>query len=346
MLRRSEQQLINKVLRLWPVGLILVCATSFGLNILLRRAFPEPEVLVQPTTPVLYRPVERGKTLQELWSRTNVFADFGSLAAARGKVFLVGSLVPPEAKNFKGFFILALDGANGEVLWQAEKGHSIDTLYATSSALYVGAGGTGRAMAYALDTGQILWSVPLPGARSFYRLRVVDNLMYIVAYNGSFLLRADTGEVIHKPTKNLTTTTLQELEPQLRAFTSPDSVSLDYFRELVNGAIILMPNGVVKDRQTGTKLWHLWETQPDVVSNLAATKTTLYLFTQEGQLVGRDVRSGELVTWVQFELETWSTSDPSSGRYVAVDEEAGLLYVYLGNSQQLFAFKIIDYADH
>jgi glucose dehydrogenase len=87
----------------------------------------------------------------------------------------------------------------------------------------------------------------------------------------------------------------------------------------------------------------LWETEKNVISNVAATKSTAYFLTLDGRLVGLDARSGEIVTTVEFEPAPFILNGPNAnagGYFVAVDEDAKMLYVQLGDSYQLFAFRI------
>jgi len=95
-------------------------------------------------------------------------------------------------------------------------------------------------------------------------------------------------------------------------------------------------------------LWNKHNTSSSSVSNIDTTEATAYALTSDGQLVGYDLRTGEVVTSVQFDPRSFPSNDPE--RYaipysVAVDKNLGLIYTYLGDSKQLFAFKIVDYPE-
>jgi hypothetical protein len=80
---------------------------------------------------------------------------------------------------------------------------------------------------------------------------------------------------------------------------------------------------------------------------VAATETTLYLITKDRKLLGLDTRSGQIISSIQFKVIPSTLNNvrySTGGYYVAVDQDAGLVYAYLGDSQQLFAFKIVDYS--
>jgi len=172
------------------------------------------------------------------------------------------------------------------------------------------------------------------------------SLIYATAENTSYLIRADTGEIIES---QLTPDALRKLEPRLSTFTSPASISPDYFEmKVLSEDTVLMPNGSVRDRQIGDVLWNKHNTSSSSVSNIDTTETTAYALTSDGQLVGYDLRTGEVVTLVQFDPRSFPSNDPE--RYaisysVAVDKNLGLIYAYLGDSKQLFAFKIVDYPE-
>ena len=69
--------------------------------------------------------------------------------------------------------------------------------------------------------------------------------------------------------------------------------------------------------------------------------------TEEDKVLGANLHSGEIIASAQFERIEPDNYTPSSqgsanSCYVATDENDNLLYVFLGDSAQLFAFRAVE----
>ncbi len=308
---------------------------------------------------------DTNERLKELWSRPNVFVLNDStgflIAAAQGNVFVIGSLDENKTGG-----IMAFAGSNGEVLWRGVFGQGA-AINAASSSLYVSMLSTTKDVrAYDVQTGQILWEASPKGIRNVLRLYVFDEIVHVNGSNETFFsLQANTGEELWKSEYQYgndiyirtdeiifrrSGTSLQAIDTQSEKLIWEADVEQIFsqgpFFTDETVFIRTVPDGSGRvyaiDRHSGEILWH---TEKNVASNnVAATNTIVYLLTEQGQLLGLDARSGELITSVEFQPNPFLLRDSIGhlGYYVAVDEEAGLLYAVLGDSRQLFAFKIVE----
>ena len=168
-----------------------------------------------------------------------------------------------------------------------------------------------------------------PSHRSITHLQTVNGLVYVkTVSSGRFLLQADTGEKIGN------WISVQGFNDEYflddRTFTV-DTEFGNYF-------------GMVyaTDRQTRDVLW-----KTNASSNPTATTSVVYFVTSmpsELRLLGVEPRSGKIVNTVTFEPSTQTNFVGTN--QVTIDKDWGILYVFLGASRQLFAFKIVDYPIH
>ena len=227
--------------------------------------------------------------------------------------------------------VVALDAKDGEIaLWRTDSPGLTgpNVIYTTSSTLYVGGSGNGKVAAYDLRTGEKLWSKSYPFQRTVTNLQVVDDLVYVKAVSDfRALLQADTGQ-------------------DIKAWHSVPGFNMAYFQNMTLTIDTEFNNGPgqvsAKDRQTGRTLW-----ETEAFSNAIVTETAVYLILgpDELKLVGIEPRSGEIINSVTFEPHT---SPDYLNLYdvphrLALDKELSILYVFLRDSRQVFAFKILGY---
>jgi hypothetical protein len=177
-------------------------------------------------------------------------------------------------------------------------------------------------------------------------LLVVDNFIYAHS-QAAHLLQADTGNLIANLPGYPSKTTLDEwnIDAPPEYFNRFDDLTLTQDTKFVRGVAEFRGEGVrAIDLESEANLWELGN---GIISNVAATETTLYLITKDRKLLGLDTRSGQIISSIQFKVIPSTLNNvrySTGGYYVAVDQDAGLVYAYLGDSQQLFAFKIVDYS--
>lgn len=94
------------------------------------------------------------------------------------------------------------------------------------------------------------------------------------------------------------------------------------------------------DRATGETLW---KTGGNVISNITYSpdQHQIYYLAKEGKLLSADVYTGIETVLVEFTSTPFITisEDPVGSYGVAFDDTTNMLYVILGDSRQLFAFK-------
>jgi outer membrane protein assembly factor BamB len=289
---------------------------------------------------VRYDITKNDEGLEFLWSKENLFADYGAMSAAKEKVFIFGNIDQPT-----NLVLLAFNSKDGTLLWRTSPPYynTLTSLKAMPSALYVGSNGNGHITAYNLDDGQTLWSTSMPGARYSIVLEIVDNIIYVVSSSGYHLIQADNGEVIETFSKPLSSEDVQKMLKL--ASTTAQQINPEYFSKDIftrDKKLVLSDSGILQvfDRQTGKLLWE----KAGVIGDIAVTESTVYLLSLEYKLLGLDLKNGNVINEVQFSQTAPAITDSQYGfimrYYVAVDENANLLYAFLGNGGQLFAFKI------
>ena len=313
--------------------IILIIVVSVGSSILLVSLVPDITditksiVFEEPDVSIVHK-VADGGNFEELWSRPDVFGSQDSpppvITAAGGTVFVLGNTSSKKQDK-----IIAIDALNGgDVLWSDNGPGDVGpaSIYATSSALYVGSGGTTFLTAYSLRSGEKFWTKFLLGARGVDSIYAAGDVIYVRTSDAYYFLQTDTGEV------------LEQSIFSWQALPSATNIKPDYFmtgRAFTKNTIIEFDpefSDLIKvvDFQTGNELWRMGK----VVSNVATTETTAYLLTVEGKVLGLNLSNGEVIDSIQFD-------SPSYGQ-IAVDRDEKLLYVLLEDSKQLFAFKIVD----
>ena len=315
------------------------------------RMISHPDPVIEPAEPVVYKISELDKQLEVIQFPSGVFeaTEGDHLAAAQGKIFFQATVSTAEVRKSA---IVAVDAISGNILWQIEAPgqDTVDTLYPSSSTFYIITHGLASVLAYDMKTGQALWSTKLPWSpRYIATFAVVDNLIYVGTPDDLYFMRADTGEITHTFKKAPTEETLMALEPELRQFTSPESINIDYIKAytVINKDIMLMPNGYIEHRRTGDVLWDMDDILLPNVLTHKITEDRVYTLTEEGELLAYDVQTGKIIGTL-FRLEPSPLPSKDGARYsifyyIAVDEEEGLLYVYIENSSQVFAVKIVNY---
>lgn len=286
---------------------------------------------LQEPDPKVSRTISKSDAgLELLWPQSGIRTTKNShisVAAANGVLFYIASMEQSAYQE-----VIALDAQDGETVFWRSPGPgttNLSVLSATSSAVYMG--GNGKVAAYALRTGEELWSKSFPFQRTVTNLQVVDDLVYVKAVS-SFraLLQAHSGQEM---------TEWEAVPGFSREYFENKTLTLD--TEFDNGPGTIY----AKDRQTGHTLW-----QANTLSNAVITESTVYLivaYSNKLNLQGVRPRSGEVTISVTFEPLT-SADYLKLYDYphrLALDKELGILYAFLRDSRQLFAFKIANYSD-
>jgi outer membrane protein assembly factor BamB len=296
-----------------------------------------------PEEAVSYRIENINGPLKLLWSRSGLFVRHfwssypSAMAASQGKVFVEGMLGQTEGYAE----MLAFQGQDGSLAWRSNEFIPDARLVATSETLYAGENGYATIISYDLKTGKVLWSRRMPGGRSIQQLNVIDNIVYVVSSAGIHFLKADTGEILKTFTNSPSTKTIQDAMAQLVS-PQPVQIKSEYFE----GAAFIpydlrFKDGWAIDAKTGEQLWNV---AGGTLSNIVISTSAVYVLNFDRELLILNPESGAVLASVRFEPDkkTVNTNNGfAQSFYVAVDEPTGMIYVFLGDGTQLFAFKIV-----
>ncbi len=250
------------------------------------------------------------------------------VVAVDDKVFFLGSTESTE----RGMLV-ALQGNDGKTIWQ--KTGSFREISADSEALYVG--GQSWIFSFMLASGETIWSTKLPGFH--------NNVMYLYAVDDVLYTQGSTsGEHL----KNVKTGEIFDISQSFRSF--PSGILEAYIPTITKDKIFY---GSGKDAFSSASAWQrqpyydlLWKTEEEnVISNVAVSDKVAYFLTYNDDLLMLNVNTGERLGKIHFEpsINFFENQGASQGEgyYVAVDGESNLLYVILGDSNQMFAFQIL-----
>jgi outer membrane protein assembly factor BamB len=97
----------------------------------------------------------------------------------------------------------------------------------------------------------------------------------------------------------------------------------------------------VLDRQTGSILWKT--ERGSILSNATVSNDIVYYLSVDGQLDAADINTGQILGTIDFTPEIIIPNGVY--RYHSVAADNGHVVVYLGDSQQLFAFNFLPLSD-
>jgi outer membrane protein assembly factor BamB len=223
----------------------------------------------------------------------------------------------------------------------------------------------GGIAAYEINTGEIRWTRKISGTREIRSLVSGDNLISIDGGGFShwfYLINSKTSEIIAKQDK----LELGLPSPPANFAYWYHHVALNIFQlahqfdvetmalwaerfDNVFQPPIHSDGALFVRRDVGTSLGNIaalngetgdliWETEKNVVSNVAVDGAAAFFVTSQAELVALDVETGQKIGSVQFSNgETQLGED--RGYFVAAS--GGNVFVYLGDGRQLFAFRFL-----
>ena len=300
--------------------------------------------------------LEKIQNAKLIWSTKDVYVIWNkfdaTLSARDGEVCFLG-----DSSLHQDKLLFCLDGQTGELLWKTESGiHS--ALEVTSDGVFVTYNSPAEAKKYDRETGIVEWSRSLGGSGSYY-FYVVDNRLQI-STNPSKIIVLDFDGNLIKEFNSGTTTYLSvhdETFIRLNGLVSMDTNTSEVkweFRDMDNlfdfmpyfsEDKIFVRTGLqlgsvyALDRKSGVLLW---ETS-GIISNVVHSSShhSIYALRKDGKLVAFDDKTGneQIVasfTSVPFIL---AGNEKVGGYQIAYDEDNAMLFLSLGDSGQLFAFK-------
>lgn len=273
-------------------------------------------------------------SVSALWIRNNIYINPDKqtkLITAGGKLLLIGSDMSNNSSR-----LIALDEITGNNVWQYGDTNE-NTLAASPSIVFVGE--VGNVIALDSDTGRIIWSSQLPFTRSVTKLLTMDSTLYVdTVSKNHFLLEMETGKIIQSisyATDNVPIWSDHRMNLEL--------VGNNMYFQKRSG----LPNGEVEiiaiDKLSGTQYW---SAIVPVASSIVANSLGVFVLTLDGRLLRLDPISGIEKELIQFEpapLQRYYSERGTTreyGYHVAVDTDNQLVFVYLGDSAQLFAYRL------
>jgi outer membrane protein assembly factor BamB len=278
-------------------------------------------------------------SVSPIWTRQNVYIenyDQPQMIAVGGKLVLIGS----ETENGLSS-LLAFDGASGTTIWKYGN-NSANVVTTSSSVLFVGE--VGNVIAINPTDGRIIWSTNLP-ARSVTKVLVRGTTLHADTVSGNhFFLDPVTGKSIQSIDYTIDDAPNENV-PQL----SNHRMNLDYignislFQKQINWPSVKEVEIIATDETSGIQLWS--STLP-LIGRAAPSPLGVFALQTDGKLLHLNTISGMSSNIVQFDPTLTKQYQYQDGAYqnygyfVTVDNESQMLYVYLGDSRQLFAFKL------
>ena len=285
------------------------------------------------------KPITEHKTsAPELWSLSNIFINQDNvvkLIATTGKVIFIGSNEQDRYPH-----VIALDEANGSEVWEYGDRNPV-ALAAANKNIYVGE--VGSVTALNSESGNVLWSTPLPFSKSVTKLVIQDGVIYVDAVGADYyLLGIETGAVlqtINYTVNNNLNSNLPIWSDHLMNLVLSENTM--YFQKQTG----LYPNGDVVEITAMDKLKNkIWSASVPAISRMSVSSSGVYILTLDGVLMRlnlSDSLSNDLVKFTPPPSLSGTLENGDVvgyGYYVTVDEQ--MLYVYLGDSAQLFAYRL------
>ena len=290
-----------------------------------------------PRAPVI---TSHNSSVASLWVRTDYFidsSDHTQMIALGNKLFIIGSASDKELPR-----LIALDMYSGNIIWQYGDAN-VNVLAISETILFVGQ--VGQVVALNPNNGTGVWSTSLPFTRSVTKLLVRDNMLYVDTVSGKhFVLDAETGKILQQIVYTIDNTP----NPDIPIW-SDQNMNLEFVGNIMyfqkqtgypdyRGEIIAI------DEFNRDQIWK--SDSLSVITRIAASPLGIFVIDLEGRLLRFDLTEGTKDEVIQFTPPPNPRYYPENeaawvyGYYVAIDAENQLLFVYLGDSAQLFAFRI------
>jgi outer membrane protein assembly factor BamB len=254
-------------------------------------------------------------SLQELWRRNEIFIgedQQSNLVAGDGKVFILGS---DERKTVSK--IMAFDAVTGALLWSTREYIGTALIFREGHLLV---GGIGEVISFNPADGSRIWTKKLPLGRSVLRLYFIDEVVYADMGTRYFIMSPQTGEILREVHGS-------DFEDEPPFWLNPP-----------NGWETFLGGRISLHRATG---WVHWDAEENLISKAAFNQSKLFALTEDGQLLQIDLTTDITTRLVLFKPTPFMLQNERGNilnYYVSGD--ANYLFAYLGDSGQLFAFKL------
>lgn len=189
-----------------------------------------------------------------------------------------------------------------------------------------------RASVIAFDerSGQLLWSVGYPG----YSMAIADSKVIVGGETRILALDIQNGNTIWNTYVNAKVIEIMPQDEYL--YVRGSSGGRNYLVNATNG-------DVVDTIEQGNRIGDypsLPGIQGDIISNVAITQSFVYGLSKDGNLLRLSPETGQQETLTAFTGAPFVEYEFDFSYYVAVDPKTNILFVYLGDSAQLYAFQL------
>jgi len=295
--------------------------------------------------------------VNEIWSLDNIYTIQDSynpmLAAANGNLCFLGGTNKAETNQ-----LVCINDQGGDLLWETDS-NSHTAIHATPNDILVAySGGLPRVVKYS-HSGDLMWSRELSGSGIMYLSVVGDQVQVLVIPERFIILDLQSGETVEEIVgskvyfhSNLETVVeqngLQSVDPVSGntkwASTINDEILLAPI--FLDDVIILRTGRIIGkviciDRKTGRSLWI---SRDNIIGNLSYSPADerVYTLSRDGELLSFDKNNGNGKILTQFTAGPFILNGEQDvgGYELAIDESNNILFILLGDSRQLFAFKV------
>jgi hypothetical protein len=302
----TQNRLYKLVTRGLLLSIVLIGITRFVFSFLVPESH-WPMLSTSHKVELIYPGVS------ELWMRTDFFTAWNiqpTLISVEDKVFFLGS----DSQD-KKTSIMALDTATGEKIWSFDYPEG-QAILLSSSVLFVG--GVGEVLALNPDTGVKIWNTELPLSQSVRLMYPFDNQLYVDAVGGRYhVLDFQTGMIIETVDYGNADNT-----PHWRDFLLESTTEIESVDNILNRL----------DEQR-------------ISENIAKIGANFYVLTQTGTLYQIDPlteNKKSIASFVPGSLQKLNNDGNRYSYYVSANNNDNLLFIYLGDSGQLFALQLPD----
>lgn len=286
-----------------------------------------------PRAPVI---TSHNSSVASLWVRTDYFidsSDHTQMIALGNKLFIIGSASDKELPR-----LIALDVYTGDIIWQYGDAN-MNVLAMSETILFVGQ--VGQVVALNPDNGTDVWSTSLPLTRIVTKLLVRDNMLYVDTVSGNhFVLDAETGKILNK----IVYTVDNAPNPDIPIW-SDQNMDLEFVGNIMYfqkqaGYLDYRGEIIALDEFSRNQIWSSGPLS--AVTRISASSLGIFVLDLDGKLLRFNPTNGAEDQLIQFVPAPVLRHEDGwvYGYHVAVNSDNQLLFVYLGDSTQLFAFQI------
>lgn len=292
--------------------------------------------------------------IELIWKLDDIYTMQGdfepAIGAADDLVCILGdSSFPPKS------VVSCIDSKTRNLAWQKSTGAPAGIIVSPKEVI-VSYDGTKGIEKYDRN-GKLIWSYPVTGV--LYTYVYGDQLQLFMHPDNFRVLKLEDGSVIEelKNQKVIFSTETKRFVKDVNLEAKSKDLSQVFWSVEKGNQIRLRPS-VLKDFvffRTGNTMGPvtavnqttgqvLWQTDPNIISNIAylSQNERVIILSRDGKLLSIDASTGKQEIWAEFSNTPFTLNGEKvvGGYELAYDENAQILYLLLGDSRQLLAFRV------